>query len=448
MSKNVRIRRGADIKLVGAAERIKVEGSFPSSFAIKPTDFHGLVPKMEVKEGAEVKAGSVLFSDKYNEHVKYVSPVSGEVASVVRGEKRKILEVRIVPDQKQASESFDVSDQSSGDKVLALLLAGGYWPMIKQRPYDVVADPKRKPKSIVISAFDSAPLGVDYDFILHGQAEAFQAGIDALSKLTSGKVHLNTRGGSTPDAVFANAKNVVKNTFSGPHPAGLVGIQIHHLDPINKGEVVWTVNPQHVAMIGKFLLTGKVDMQKTIALAGSEVGKPRYMTSWMGASIASIVSGNLNEGNNRIISGNVLTGQKVTQEGYLGFYSDVVTVIPEGDEPQFMGWLAPNFHKYSLSRAYFSWIMPNKKYKLNTNMNGEDRAFVVSGQYEDVLPMDIYPVHLLKSIMTNDIDKMEKLGIYEVAPEDFALCEYACTSKTEVQKLLRQGLDLAQKELG
>jgi Na+-transporting NADH:ubiquinone oxidoreductase subunit A len=448
MPKNVRIRKGADIKLVGAAERVKGEAPFPSSFAIKPTDFHGLTPKMVVKEGAEVKAGSVIFFDKDNEHVKFTSPVSGEIAEIVRGEKRKILEVRIVPDQDQKFEQFDVSDLSSAEKVKAALMSSGMWPMLKQRPYDVMANPHLKPKAIFISAFDSAPLGPDYDFILHGQQEAFQKGLDALAKLTDGKVHLTTRGGSAADATFTQAKGVEHNTITGPHPAGNVGIQIHHIDPINKGDIVWTISAQNVALMGKFLLTGKVDLKKTIALAGSEVEKPRYISTWVGASMKSIVEGQITAGDNRIISGNVLTGDKTYMEGYLGFYDDVVTVIPEGNEPQFMGWLAPNFHKFSLSKSYFSWLNPGKKYKLNTNMNGEDRAFVVSGQYEAVLPMDIYPVQLIKSIMTNDLDKMENLGIYEVIPEDLALCEYACTSKINVQSILRDGLDLAKKELG
>ena len=448
MPKNVRIRKGADIKLVGAAERVKGEAPFPSSFAIKPTDFHGLTPKMVVKEGAEVKAGSVIFFDKDNEHVKFTSPVSGEIAEIVRGEKRKILEVRIVPDQDQKFEQFDVSDLSSAEKVKAALMRSGMWPMLKQRPYDVMANPHLKPKAIFISAFDSAPLGPDYDFILHGQQEAFQKGLDALAKLTDGKVHLTTRGGSAADATFTQAKGVEHNTITGPHPAGNVGIQIHHIDPINKGDIVWTISAQNVALMGKFLLTGKVDLKKTIALAGSEVEKPRYISTWVGASMKSIVEGQITAGDNRIISGNVLTGDKTYMEGYLGFYDDVVTVIPEGNEPQFMGWLAPNFHKFSLSKSYFSWLNPGKKYKLNTNMNGEDRAFVVSGQYEAVIPMDIYPVQLIKSIMTNDLDKMENLGIYEVIPEDLALCEYACTSKINVQSILRDGLDLAKKELG
>ena len=448
MPKNVRISKGADIKLVGAAERVKGEAPFASSFAIKPTEFHGLTPKMVVKEGAEVKAGSVIFFDKDNEHVKFTSPVSGEVAEIVRGAKRKILEVRIVPDQEQKFEQFDLSDLSSTEKVKTVLMSSGLWPMLKQRPYDVMANPQLKPKAIFISAFDSAPLGPDYDFILHGEQDSFQKGLEALSKLTDGKVHLTTRGGSAADATFTQAKGVEHNTITGPHPAGNVGIQIHHIDPINKGDIVWTISAQNVALMGKFLITGKVDLKKTIALAGSEVEKPRYLTTWVGASMKSIVEGQIKAGDNRIISGNVLTGDASSADGYLGFFDDVVTIIPEGNEPQFLGWLAPNFHKFSLSRSCFSWLNPGKKYKLNTNMNGEDRAYVVSGQYEAVLPMDVYPVQLIKSIMTNDLDKMENLGIYEVIPEDLALCEYACTSKMNVQSILRGGLDVAKQELG
>ncbi|MEQ9187107.1 MAG: Na(+)-translocating NADH-quinone reductase subunit A [Cryomorphaceae bacterium] len=448
MPKNVKIRRGADIKLMGAAERIKGDAPFPSSFAIKPTDFHGLTPKMVLKEGAEVKAGQEIFHDKYNEQIKFTSPVSGEIAEIVRGAKRRILEVRIVPDQEQRFESFDVSDTGSAEKVKQLLMLGGYWPMIKQRPYDIVANPEHKPKAIFVSTFDSSPLAPDYDFVLHGQNEPFQKGMEALTKMTEGKVHLTSRAGTGNETVFASVNGVEKNTISGPHPAGNIGVQIHHIDPINKGEVVWTVNAQHVVMIGKFLMTGKPDFSKSVALVGSEVEKPRYLTTITGASMKSLVEGQISSGDNRIISGNVLTGDDAGLDGYLGFYHNAVTVIPEGKEPQFLGWLAPNFHKFSLSRAYFSWIMPGKKFRLNTNQNGEDRAFVISGQYESVLPMDIYPVHLIKAIMTNDIEKMELLGIYEVAPEDFALCEYACTSKTPVQEILRDGLDLAQKELG
>ena len=446
MSKNVKIRKGANIKLEGVAEKSTIETIMPSSFALKPTDFHGLVPKMLLKEGAEVEAGTPIFYNKADERIKFVSPVSGEIAEIVRGAKRKILEIRIIADKEQSASANVSVDVSSGDKVKEALLANGFWPFIKRRPYDIMAKPDESPKSIFVSGFDSAPLGADLNYILDGSKEHFQVGLDALGKLTSGKVNLGVRAGDS--GAVSEATNVIKNTFSGPHPSGNVGIQIHHIDPISKVDVVWTVDAQAVAMMGRFISTGNADFSKTIALSGSGVKSPQYLKTWTGANMASIIDGRIHEGDYRIISGNVLSGNKVEKDGYLGFFSNVVSVIPEGRDPQFMGWLAPNFHKFSLSHAYFSWLMPNKKYNLNTNLNGEDRAYVMSGQYEDVLPMDIYPVHLIKSIMTNDIEKMEALGIYEVAPEDFALCEFACTSKTPVQKLIRQGIDTAIEELG
>jgi Na+-transporting NADH:ubiquinone oxidoreductase subunit A len=448
MSKTVIIRKGADIKLAGAANLSTVDSNLPSSFAIKPTDFHGMTPKMLLKEGAEVKAGTPIFYDKANERIKYVSPVSGEIAEIVRGEKRRILEIRIVADKEQKSESVSIGDLSSlnAAQIMDFLLNNGLWPFVKQRPFDVVANPMSTPKAIFVSGFDSAPLGVDFGYLLQGQEANFQTGIDALAKLTKGKVHLNTKLGEA--SFLSKVKNAEINHFSGPHPAGNVGIQIHHLSPVNKGEIAWSVDAQAVAMIGRFLTTGVADFSKKIALVGSEVKKPEYVKTWSCAAVGSIIDGKISEGDNRIISGNVLSGQQIASDGYLSFYSNVLTVIPEGRQPQFMGWLASNFHKFSLSHSYFSWLMPGKKYALNTNANGEDRAFVMSGQYEDVLPMDIYPVHLVKAIMTNDIEKMEGLGIYEVAPEDFALCEFACTSKMEVQKLIRKGLDVAMVELG
>jgi Na+-transporting NADH:ubiquinone oxidoreductase subunit A len=446
MSKNVKIRKGANIKLEGVAEKTTIETIMPSSFALRPTDFRGLVPKMLLKEGAEVKLGTPIFFNKADERIKFVSPVNGEIAEIVRGEKRKILEIRIVADKDQKIVAGNPIDMSNGDKIKEALLANGFWPFIKRRPYDIMAKPDESPKAIFVSGFDSAPLGADLSYILEGSKDHFQKGLDALAMLTTGKVHLGVKAGDS--GVVANASNVEKNTFSGPHPAGNVGIQIHHIDPVNKGEVVWTVDAQAVAMMGRFLATSVADFSKTVTLAGSGVKTPQYLKSWIGASMSSLLDGRMQQGDFRIISGNVLSGDKVEMDGYLGFFSNVVTVIPEGREPQFLGWLAPNFHKFSLSHSYFSWLMPKKKYSLNTNLNGEDRAYVMSGQYEDVLPMDIYPVHLIKSIMTNDIEKMEALGIYEVAPEDFALCEFACTSKTPVQRLIMQGIDAAIEELG
>ena len=368
------------------------------------------------------------------------------------GERRVILEVVVIPEDVQDYEDFGKVNpkQLSRHEVTARMLKAGLWPTIRQRPYSVVANPHDKPKAIHISAFDSSPLAPDLDFAVKDEGEAFQAGIDALIKLTDGPVHLNLNADYPPSGVFTKVKGVQHNYFTGPHPAGNVGIQIHHIDPINKGDLVWVVNPIDVIIIGRLFLKGIYDATKVIALAGSEVLKPRYFILKTGASIANIVKDNLsNEAQNpRFISGNVLTGSKIYENGFLGFYDNMVSVIPEGNHYELLGWAMPGFGKYSASRAFFSWLTPGKKYSLHTNFNGGERAYVLTGQYEKVLPMDIYPVHLIKAILAKDIDKMENLGIYEVAEEDMALCEYVCTSKTEVQSIVREGIELMIKELG
>jgi Na+-transporting NADH:ubiquinone oxidoreductase subunit A len=451
MSKTIKLRKGLDINLVGEADKVKSGVDFASNFAIRPTDFHGLTPKLAVKQGDKVKAGSTLFFNKDNEQVKFTSPVAGEIAEIVRGEKRRILEIKITASAENSYEDFGVKDVNklSGDEVKAQMLVSGVWPFVKMRPIDVIANPNDKPKAIFISAFDSAPLAPDYDYVLHGENAAFQAGLTALSKLTSGKVHLTVNADTTPDTTFSEAKGVQINKISGKHPVGNVGTQIHHIDPINKGEIVWTINAQDVAIIGKLFLTGKFDAARTVALTGSEVKSPKYYKTLIGAPVSKILSGTINDGNVRIIGGNVLTGDKLSKDTHLGFYHTQLTVIPEGDEPKFFatkGWMGLGIGKYSVNRSYFSWLAPNKKRKVDTNLNGEIRSFVVTGEMEKVFPFDIYPMQLVKSVMYNDIDLMEKLGIYEVAPEDFALCEFVCTSKIDIQDVIRQGLDVIQKE--
>lgn len=451
MSKTIKLRKGLDINLVGEADKVKTGVDFAPDFSIRPTDFHGLNPKLVVRAGDKVKAGSVLFYNKDNEQIKFVSPVAGEVTAIVRGEKRKILALKITAAAENSYEDFGAKkvDTLSAEEVKAQMLNGGVWPFIKMRPLDVIANPNDKPKAIFISAFDSAPLAPDYDFVLHGENAAFQAGITALTKLTAGKVHLTVNGETTPDSTFTDAKGVQLNKITGMHPAGNVGTQIHHIDPINKGEVVWTVNAQDVAIIGKLFITGHFDASRTIALTGSEVKNPKYYKTMIGAPVAKILRGNINDNNVRIIGGNVLTGDKLSTEDSLGFYHTQLTVIPEGDEPKFFatkGWMGPGIGKFSVNRSYFSWLTPNKKRKVDTNLNGEIRNFVVTGEMEKVFPFDIYPMQLVKSIMYNDIDLMEKLGIYEVAPEDFALCEFVCTSKIDIQDEIRKGLDVIQKE--
>lgn len=451
MSKTVRLKKGLDIKLLGEADKVKFDLETPSIVALKPTDFHGLLPKVILKPGDKVKVGSVVFYDKYNEQIKFVSPVSGELQEIVRGEKRRILEVRIKNDGKNEAETSDQVDPStlSGDEVKERMLAGGLWPFLVQRPLDVIADPSVKPKAIFISAFDSAPLAPDYDFIVHGEDQYFQHGLNALSKLTEGSVHLTLNGKVPADPVFQNAKNVTINKIYGKHPAGNVGTQIHHIDPINKGEFVFTVKPQDVISIGKYFAEGKFDPTRIIAYTGSEAKNRKYYRTIIGADLSGLIKDNLEQENVRVISGNALTGENVGKTGYLGFYHSQVTVLPEGDDYKFFltkGWLGPGFDKFSSHLLFPTWLFKNKKYRLDTNMNGEERGFVVTGEMEKVLPFDILPMQLIKAVMTDDIDAMENLGIYEIAPEDFALCEYVCTSKIEIQENIRKGLDVIQEE--
>lgn len=448
MAETVKIRKGLNIKLKGEAEKVYLEVPISDTVALKPPDFTGIRPKLLCKVGDEVKAGNALFCDKDNDRVLFTSPVSGEIAEIKRGDKRKILEVIILADKEISFEPFKQADPStlSREEIIEWLLKSGCWPVIRQRPFEIIADPRDTPKAIFISAFNSAPLAADSDFILHGHGEEFQAGINAITKLSGGKVHLNINADATTSKVFTNATGVQINKISGPHPAGNVGVQIHHIDPINKGDIVWHLGPQDVLMIGRLFMEGKYDASRVVALSGSEVKKTRYHKTFIGTSIKNMIAENINNENVRYISGNVLTGTRIEADGYLGFYDTQVTVIPEGNEPSFMGWMAPGLDKFSLSRTFLSWLSPGKKYALNSNMNGEERAYVVTGQYEQVLPMDIHPVHLIKSIMIGDVERMENLGIYEVAEEDFALCEYVCSSKINVQDLIREGLDMVKRE--
>ncbi len=450
MSQVIKLKKGLDILLQGEAKRELTRLPLVHAYALKPEDFPGVTPKLLVRVDDAVKVGTPLFFDKYRPQVLFTSPVSGKVSAIVRGEKRKILEVVITPEAEQVYETFEMPAVGAADReqIKSLLLNAGLWPMIIQRPYGIIANPQDTPKSIFVSGFDSAPLAPDMNFVLENEAENLETGFALLGKLTDGKVYLGLKNGTS--GVLNQVKNAEIRLFEGPHPAGNVGVQIHHIDPINKGDVVWTVDVQHVAMIGRFFRTGKVDMSKIIALTGSETAQPRYFSVIAGLPVNSIVRQKelrSQTGKVRIISGNVLTGCRVEPEGYLGFYSNQVTVIPEGDTYEFLGWGMPRLNKFSVSRSYFSWLCPKKHYRLDTNMNGGVRAYVVTGLYDKYLPMDIYPLYLLKAILAGDIDKMENLGIYEVIEEDFALCEFVDPSKTEMQAIIRQGIDLMIKEL-
>lgn len=452
MGKFIRLKKGFNINLAGKAAPKVVDAGAAETYVIKPTDFHGMyMPKVLVKEGDTVKAGTPLFFDKKHENIVHASPVSGEVVEIKRGEKRKLLEIKILGDSKMEFESFrkfsvsEVANLSAKDAKEAILKSG-VWPNIVQRPYGIIADPAVTPKAIHISAFDSHPLAPDYSILFKGQDHFFQVGVDILKKFTSGPVHVNVHTTSEISTVFSQVKGVEVNKFSGPHPAGCVGVQIHHIDPINKGDVVWTVNPAGVIQIGKLFLNGTYDTSKIVAVVGSEVKTPQYYKTYVGSSIKKLIENNLANNHVRIISGNVLTGTSIAADGHLGFFDHQLSVIPEGDYYELLGWITPGSKKVSFQRALgiFSFLTPNKEFKLDTNTHGELRAFVQTGVFEKVTPMDILPEHLLKAILAQDIDEMEGLGIFEVIEEDLALCEFVDVSKNNVQEILREGIDLVQ----
>ncbi len=448
MSNVIKIKKGLNIKLIGDAEKTIKELS-TDQYAIKPTDFIGVIPRMLVKEGDAVKAGTPLFMDKNREDLIFTSPVSGTVKEIKRGAKRLLLEVKITADNQNDAIDFGKADPKTltAEAIIEKLLQSGVWAFIRQRPYSVIANPADKPKAIFISTFDTSPLAPDNDFIINGNGDDFQTGIDALAKLTEGKIHLNLEADTAHSKVFTNAKGVQLNQFSGPHPTGNVGVQISRIDPINKGDIVWYLYPQDVLTIGRLFNKGFYDSTRVLALTGSELNERIYVKTKIGANIEALVKNNTTDVNKRYISGNVLTGTKVELDGFMSFYHTQLTVIPEGDYYEFLGWALPGFKKFSLSRSYPAFLFKNRKYRLDTNVRSGERAYVMTGQFEKVFPFDIYPLQLIKAILFEDIDLMENLGIYEVDEEDFALCEVIDTSKTDIQATVRKGLDLMRKEM-
>ncbi len=447
------LSRGHDILLEGVAEK-KIKHVEVSTFAIQPPNFIGIspIPKMVPDVGSEVKAGDVLFYDKKRPEIKYVSPVSGEIIAVNRGEKRAITEVVILADKKQKFkeyEKFDV-DNNSREALVAYLLESGAWPLIRQRPFNVVADPSKTPRDIFISTFDTAPIAPDLNFVVEGRGKDFQKGLDVLAKLTDGQVYLgmNASEEEAPSEVFTNATGVVKHWFMGKHPAGNVGVQIHHINPIASGDTVWTLGVQEVLTLGALFNEQKYRAERVIAVAGAELKEPAYVKTYQGAKIADLVKGNLIRELEkvRLISGGVLSGEKKSNEQFLNFYDSKVTAIEEGNYFEMFGWLIPIKARPSISRTFPNFLFPDLTFKGDTNTHGEERAFVVTGEYEKVLPMDVYVMQLMKSIMINDFEKMEGLGIYELVEEDVALCEFVCISKQPLQALLRQGLDVMREQ--
>ena len=449
MASLIKLNKGLDINLAGAAEQKLVSVKAADNVTLVPDDFVGSTPKVAVKAGEAVKAGDVIFTDKLHPEIKFVSPVSGTVEEVVRGERRKVLGIVIANDGQGTSVELSAVNPSSAsaDDVKSALLSAGVWPFIKQRPYNVVANPEVQPRDIFVTAMDSAPLAPDFSFVVKGQEEDLQRGISALAKLTAGKVYVGAKAGSN-----LQLKDAEVVEFAGPHPAGNVSVQINHIKPINKGEQVWSVSAFDVIIMGR-ALAGKVDFTRTITVAGSEVVAPAYAKVLPGQSLASILEGNVKHVDyaQRFIAGNVLTGQNAGKDGVLGFFDNTVTVIPDGGETdELFGWITPGLNRYSTSNTGLSGLFglfKSKKWTMDARLKGGPRALIVSGEWEKVFPMDIYPEHLYKAVLAYDIDKMEALGIYEVAPEDFALCEFVDASKTPVQQVIADGLVKLRKEM-
>ena len=448
MHRVVKISKGLNINLKGAPAAEMTSVNAAKLYALMPADFTRVTPKVVVKPEDAVKAGDPLFVDKANPELQFVSPVSGKVVAVNRGERRRVLSVVVESDGKFESVEYKAKDvlSLSSDEVKADLLKAGLFAFMRQRPYDVIANPSDAPRAIYVSAFDSKPLAVNFEIALKGNEDDFQTGLDALSRIAP--VHLGICACQKSTALLV-AKNVTTTVFKGPHPAGNVGVQINKTAPVNKGEIVWTIGAEEVIFIGRLFNKGKIDFTRTVALAGSEVKNPSYSKVVLGAQISTLVEGRLeNNYELRVIDGNVLTGKKTTTDGFLGAFSTEITVIPEiMNDADILGWAAPRFGMYSTSRSYFSWLFPKRKYAIDARIKGGERHMIMSNEYDKVFPMDIYPEYLIKAIITGNIDKMEQLGIYEVAPEDFALCEFVDSSKLELQRIVREGLDKLRAEM-
>lgn len=449
----VKLKKGFDIKLDGEATGSIQAANGVKRFSVSPYNFRGIspIPKVVVAAGDNVKAGEVLFFDKKNPDVKYVAPVSGEVLEVKRGAKRSISNVIILADKEQSYVQHDVPnlDASSREDLVSFLASSGAWSLFNQRPFDIIPDLNEVPRDIFVSTFDTAPLAPENEYVIAGNEAAFQKGIEVLSKLTSGKVHVGIDGSLVkPSAAYLDLKHGVKHYFSGKHPAGNVGVQIHHIAPIAPAnDMVWTSTLQEVITLGNLFLTGTWNTGRVVALTGAELKSPKYVKTFAGANVGELIADNLNNDHVRFISGDVLSGESKGKDDFLNERDDQLTVVEEGDKYEAFGWLLPTSLRPSISKTFPNFLFPNFKFKANTNTHGEKRAYVVSGLYEEVLPMNIYPTQLMKSILTSDFETMEGLGITELSEEDIALCEFVCPSKNPMQETLRHGLDMMRAQL-
>lgn len=448
MSKTFKIRKGLNIRVKGHSQNL-IAGEIKSIvYAVRPDDFAGITPKINFKEGDTVKRGDILLFDKHNQMIKLASPIAGVLKTIVRGEKRKILEVLIEAGNDDfVTHNLEQTTLTDREKLLKLLSDSGLISFVKQRPYGVVANPEIVPRDIFISFFDSAPLAPDYDFMLGELSAEINKAISALSVITDGKVYCSLKPGSKLKDFIPVLNNVEINYFDGPHPAGLVGTHINKIKPINKGEIVWTIDAADLPIFGHLLINGDYKIERLISVCGSAVKSPVFYKVTAGADLSSLNSAYNLKNDIRIISGNVLTGTDISKSPYLGLKDKMISVIPEGNKFEMFGWALPGVKKFSNSGSFLSGLLPVGEFEIDTNFHGGLRSYVVTGEYEKVCPLDIFPQLLIKAILVSDIDKMEQLGIYEVIEEDFALCEFVCTSKIDVQDVLHSGIEMMRKEM-
>ena len=437
------IKKGHDIRIAGIPSKdvLSIPGS--DTVAISPKTFRGVKPKRMVSEGDRVQIGSPLFFDKTKPEVKWASPANGTVQTIQFGARHVIekIEIKIEGNDSISGQSFTFDQLASSDRptILNRILEANLFPLIRQRPFNKVANPKDSPRDIFISAVNTAPLSVDLRTVIESEKEAFQAGITALSKLTDGRVFVTSRN-------VIELQNAEVQTISGPHPAGNVGIQIHHSKPIKPHDIIWTVDAQHVITLGKLFLTGSYQPNVVVSVGGSGATNPQTVFAKVGANIGSLITNQDMDEPARLVSGDILTGHTVEKDNFLGFYDSSVSIILDSVDRPLMGMLALGSYesKYSLTNSFLTF--GEKLFNFNTAQNGELRAMVPINAWEKVLPMDVYPNALYRAILAQDIEEMEQLGMWECDDEDFALCTFACPSKIDVGEVIRQGLNLLEVE--
>lgn len=443
----IKIKKGLDLPITGAPEQAVYAAVEATSVAVIGFDYIGMKPTMQVRVGDRVKLGQVIFTDKKTEGVKYTAPAAGVVKEINRGEKRALQSVVIEVDGDEAVEfnKYAASELGSlsAEQVQENLVESGLWTALRTRPFSKVPQPGTTPASIFVTAMDTNPLAANPEVFINEQAEAFTNGLKVLTRLSGGDVYLCKAAGAN----IPSTSGVTVEEFEGPHPAGNAGTHIHFVDPVSESKTVWTIGYQDVIAVGQLFTTGVLFTERVVAVAGPQVSSPSLMRTRLGANLDELVAGRVKVADNRVISGSVLNGRTANGPfAYLGRYASQVTVLREGRERELLGWIAPGANKFSVLNMFLSRFSPGKKFDFTTTTNGSERAMVPVGQFEQLMPMDILPTQLLRSLVVGDMEAAIQLGCLELDEEDLALCTFACPGKYEYGPILRDNLTTIEKE--